>query len=203
MSKPYDIRGYKKNLRIKYKAIRRKMEPEFKTVCDNRIRGQILALPEYKACRGLLCFVSTSIEVDTRKLIQQALFDNKTVAVPYCVEGTKKMRFYCINSIQELEPRTFGVLEPNPDTARRFTDFTDSLCILPGLAFDSFGYRLGYGGGYYDRFLSKIYQESGITVGVCYSSCIQPGLPHGRYDMPCNVLVTEKYVRYPVALKPR
>lgn len=193
---PYDIRAYKRSLREQYKAVREQLEPDRKRVSDARIRGRILHMPEYRACRTLLCFVSTAIEVETHKLIRRAIADGKTVAVPYCIDGTRKMNFYRIRSLDELTPRTFGVLEPDPETAERVTNFSGSLCVLPGLAFDNTGYRLGYGGGYYDRFLSKIYRGSGgVTVGVCYGSCIAQHLPHGRFDVPCDILVTERYAR--------
>lgn len=194
--RPYDIRTCKKNLRDRYKAIRKEMPGDDKRVRDARIRGRILHLPEYRGCKTLLCFVSTGIEVDTRRLIQRALADGKAVAVPYCLDGTRTMHFYRIGSLNDLRPRTFGVLEPDPETAQRVTDFRSSICVLPGLAFDTAGYRLGYGGGYYDRFLSKVYHgQGGITVGICYNGCITHKLPRGRYDIPCDILVTERYIR--------
>lgn len=199
MSHPVDIRSSKIKLRTKFKKIRTEMSPKERSVCDARIRGRVLALREYKACQTVLCFVSTEIEVDTYGIIRQALKDGKTVGVPCCVDGTRFMHFYQIHSLEELAPRTFGVLEPDPEVATKITNFDSSICILPGLAFDRYGYRLGYGGGYYDRFLSKTY-GTGIPIGVCYTSCTVPSLPHGRYDVPCQVLITEKYVRHPAAL---
>ena len=196
MNRPYDIRAYKKKLRERFKTVRRRMNPEHKATCDARIRGRVTALKEYKACKTLLVFVYTEIEVDTHRLIHSALADGKVGAVPLCVDGTRKMHFYRIHSLDELTPKTFGVLEPDPDTAERITDFRNSLCVLPGLSFDHTGYRLGYGGGYYDRFLSKVY-HGGATVGICYCNCISRNLPRGRFDMPCEILITEKYVRRP------
>lgn len=195
-SRPYDIRIYKRKLRDRYKDVRRRMEPDKKRVCDARIKGRVLHLPEYRSCKTLLCFVSTAIEVDTHRLITRAIADGKVVAVPYCVDGTRKMHFYRIRSLDELRPRTFGVLEPDPASAERITDFRQSLCVLPGIAFDHGGFRLGYGGGYYDRFLSKVYRPAGgLTTGVCYNQCIAHKLPRGRFDVPCDILITEKYVK--------
>lgn len=190
----FDIRGYKKKLRMRYKTIRQNMVPEAKAHWDSRIRGRIFSLPEYKACKTVLCFVSTAIEVDTHTLINQALAHGKAVAVPYCVEGSRRMKFYRIHSLDDLVPRTFGVLEPDPARSERVYDFSDSICILPGIAFDRTGFRLGYGGGYYDRFLSKVY-HGGVTVGVCYTSCVHSGLPRGRFDVPCDILITERHTR--------
>lgn len=196
--RPYDIRIYKRTLRERYKLVRERMPAEKQRICDARIRGRIVHLPEYRACKTLLCFVSTAIEVDTHRLIQSALANGKIVAVPYCLDGTRKMHFHRISSLEDLSIRTFGVLEPDPAKSERISDFTGSLCILPGLAFDNAGFRLGYGGGYYDRFLSKVYRPAGgVTVGVCYTSCMSHRLPRGRFDVPCDILITEKYVRRP------
>lgn len=193
---PSDIRMEKRGLRERYRTVRKNMDSDTKRIADARIRGRILHSMEYKRCQILLCFVSTPIEVDTHGLIHRALEDGKTVAVPYCIDGTRKMQFYCIHSLEDLTPRTFGVLEPNPETAELVTDFSRALCILPGLAFDYAGYRLGYGGGYYDRFLSRHFSSGGnTTIGVCYANCMTHRLPRGRFDMPCHVLITDQFVR--------
>lgn len=75
------------------------------------------ALWQYKRCRMLLTYVSTAIEVDTRRIIERALADGKQVAVPRCVPGTRDMEFYLIRGLDELEPGTFGVLDPGPTRA--------------------------------------------------------------------------------------
>lgn len=190
----FDIRTYKRRLRERYKEKRREMKPGFKAYCDGRILCGVLALSKYRAAKTVLCYVSTPIEVNTHKLIEKALAQGKAVAVPYCVSGSRDMDFYYIESISHLRPRTLNVPEPDPDTCEKVTDFSDSVCILPGLAFDERGFRLGYGGGYYDRFLSGAY-KNGTTVGICYSPCVRRELVNGRYDVPCDYLVTDRYVR--------
>ena len=91
-----------------------------------------------------------------------------------------------------LKNGLYGVLEPDPSRSRPALSGGNALCIVPGLGFDSKGYRLGYGKGYYDRFLSGFH---GITVGLCYSACTKWMLPHGYYDRPVDILITEKYAR--------
>ncbi|WP_312645194.1 5-formyltetrahydrofolate cyclo-ligase [Hydrogenoanaerobacterium sp.] len=187
-----DIRIYKTNLRNKYKQLRRDMPPNVKLQHDESIRRRVQSLYQYKNAKTLLTFVSTEIEVDTRTLIADALRQGKQVAVPRCIDGTREMEFYLIDSLDDLAPRTFGVLEPDPGKCVLLTDFTDSVCIVPGLAFDFAGYRLGYGKGYYDRFLSGY---TPTKIGIVYSSCMTQRLQHGRYDVAVNLLVTEKYLR--------
>lgn len=189
----FDIREYKKHIRERNKKIRLALSLEEKQEKDEKIRIRVLNLPEYKACETVLCYVSIQAEVDTHKLIESAIADGKTVAAPYCVKGTRDMRFYRIKSIGELYPGTFGVLEPVPDKSKLVGNFSGSICILPGLAFDMAGFRLGYGGGYYDRFLSQKYK--GVTVGVCYNECTLTSIRHGRYDISCDVLVTDLFLK--------
>ena len=187
-----DIRPIKATLREQYKTLRRELPPEIKAQRDRQIAGRVAALWQYKRCRQLLTYVSTPIEVDTLEIIRRALADGKRGAVPRCVPGTRDMEFYWINGVEELEPGTFGVLEPRPDPKRKVTDFSNGLCLVPALCYDWRGYRLGYGKGYYDRFLAGF---GGHMIGVCYSDCIRRKLPHGRFDRPVELLVTDRYLR--------
>jgi 5-formyltetrahydrofolate cyclo-ligase len=187
-----NIREIKKNLRAQYRQFRERLGPEQKLRLDSSIQSRLLALPEYARAGVVFTYVSKPIEVDTIALIEAALANRKKVAVPRCLTETYQMEFYEIGSVKDLEPGSFGVLEPVPARGRLVTEFGGGLCIVPGLSFDAQGYRLGYGKGYYDRFLSNY---GGITVGLCYSGCVQWNLPHGYYDRPVDILVTEKYIR--------
>ena len=102
------------------------------------------------------------------------------------------MDFYIIEGLDDLEKRTFGVLEPKVPGCKLLTDFSRSLCIVPALMYDLKGYRLGYGGGYYDRFLSRY---DGYKVGVTYRRNILRFLHYGRFDIPVDMVVTESFFR--------
>lgn len=187
-----DIRPIKQELRAKYKAWRRELPPAQKASMDRRIADQVRRLWQYKKCDTVLCYVSTAIEVDTFAIIRRAFEDGKRVAVPRCIPGSCRMECYYIDSLEELTPGTFGVLEPSPDPGKLVTDLSHGLCLVPALCYDLDGYRLGYGKGYYDRYLAGF---GGSLVGLCYSDCIEKHLPHGRYDRPVETLVTEHYIR--------
>lgn len=103
---------------------------------------------------SLLCYVSYGSELDTRELIREALRLGKEVYVPRVGEG-RQMDFYRIGALEELQPGFHGILEP-PDTARIYAGkrAERALMLMPGVAFDLYGNRLGYGGGYYDRYLA-------------------------------------------------
>lgn len=188
----YDIREVKKRLRAKYKEVRRNMPPEEKAARDAAIFETLSNMHLYRRAKMLVIYVSTPIEVDTRRLISHALGQGKAVVVPRCIDGTRLMEFYRIRSLDDLEKRTFGVLEPKVEQCEKVEDFDRSICIVPGLSFDYAGYRLGYGGGYYDRFLEKY---PGMRIGVCYANCVDKGVPRGRFDRQVHYLVTDRYVR--------
>ncbi len=187
-----DIREYKNSLRAKYKDIRKNFLNDQKSIADNKILNNIVSLSCYKECETLLTFVSTKIEVDTFSLIKKALKDGKKVAVPKCIDNTRLMDFYLIESLDQLEVATFSVLEPIISKCEKLTDFSNSICLVPGLAFDQYGYRLGYGKGYYDRFLSNY---SCKRIGICYCNCTLNRLINGRFDQKVDLLITEKYIK--------
>ena len=174
--KNIDLREYKGALRRESKAYRQSLPAEAKAKKDSAILRRLLALRQYQQASLVLTYVSTVIEVDTRELIRQALAE-----------------FYEIGSLDDLEKRTFGVLEPVPERCALITDFSKSICVVPALLYDLSGYRIGYGGGYYDRFLAHY---PGYKVGVTYVKCIRRRILHGRYDVPVSALVTERDVNF-------
>lgn len=186
-----DIREVKCELRSRFKKYRLNMPDDKKIRMDREIVKKICSLNEYKNCGRIFTYVSKDIEVDTLFLIETALSQGKKVAVPRCVPDTRLMNFYYITSLKQLEKASFGVLEPITDVCKITNDFSEGLCIVPGLSFDTEGYRLGYGKGYYDRFLSGY---KGVKVGICYNGCVLPKLPHGFYDKPVDILITEKFI---------
>lgn len=184
------VKEQKKLLRAEFKRIRDNIALEEKTAADKKIASVLLDSDEYKSCRTILSYVSMGSEADTYAVILQALNDGKQVAVPRCDDNNGKMTFYTINSFDQLEKGSFSVMEPIPDKCSVLTDFDNSLCIVPGLAFDEYGYRLGYGKGYYDRLLSE---HKGIfKIGIGYSCCIVNKLVSDTYDIAADMVITEK-----------
>ena len=177
----------KKQLRAYYKKLRQSMSAAEKKNCDDRITAAFLESELYKKCDELLVYVSFDIEVDTLEIIKKALGEKK-VFCPRCVSGTNIMEFYHIESFDDLEAGSYGLLEPVVDTGpvQSFSD--NSVCIVPGLSFDDKGYRLGFGKGFYDRFLADF---NGSTVGICYDSCLQESLPADEFDICVQHLITE------------
>lgn len=189
------VKEQKKLLRTEFKHIRDGISLKEKTAADKKIVAALLDSDEYKSCRTILSYVSLGSEADTYDIILQALNDGKQVAVPRCDDNNGKMTFYVISSLEQLEKGSFSVMEPIPDKCSVLMDFDNSLCIVPGLAFDEYGYRLGYGKGYYDRFLS-LHKEI-FKIGIGYSCCIVSELVSDTYDIAADLIITEKYTITP------
>lgn len=185
-----NLKQKKLQLRSKYKKIRQNMTKEKKQQLDIALYENFVSNIEYRQAKTILAFVSKDIEVDTTEIIKKAFSDNKTVAVPLCNTEEKLMDYYVINSFDDLEKGSYGLLEPIKERCEKVTDFSSSICMVPGLVYDQCGYRLGFGKGYYDRFLTDYH---GVTVGVCYSRCIEQELPRGFYDKPIDLVITDRF----------
>lgn len=177
----------KKDLRRQLIQRRKDMDRNYRQECDILIYNKLISCPEILSAETILTYISTEIEVDTIKFIEKMLETGKTVAVPRC-EG-KNMRFIQIKSLGSLVKGAFGIPEPTGND--EITDFTNAVCITPALSFNSLGYRLGYGGGYYDRFSERF---NGISVGVCYEDFMGE-IPVEEFDKPVDILITDKEIR--------
>lgn len=187
-----NIKLFKTKMRSKFCEYREFLDKNKKQIMDEKILKKISVLNVYKLSGIIFTYVSKDIEVDTYNLIKQCWSENKKVAVPKCITKDKTMNFYSIDSFDDLEKSTFGLLEPSGLKCTQVTDFSQGLCVVPGFCFDNEGFRLGYGHGYYDHFLQKF---KGFNLGVCYSESIVPKLPHGRFDRPVDILITDKYIK--------
>lgn len=171
----------KKFLRNKYKEIRKNIKN--KEVLDDKIFNKIIELKEYKESKLILIYVSLNDEVDTFKLIEHSLKIGKKVAVPKC-EGDNIV-FYNINKLSDLEEGSFRILEPKTNGV--INNFSDSICIIPGIAFDKENNRIGYGRGFYDRFLEKY---DGIKIGLTYAECICDRIDSESTDIKMDIVIT-------------
>ncbi len=185
-----NIKVLKNELRAKHRRLRKSCPPKIKAELDFRLFERFTMLEEYKNCSVIFLFVSSEIEVDTGRIMQKAWDDGKRVALPRCRDKYGNMDFFFVSSRSQLAKGSYGIMEPI-DECGLVTDFSDGVCVVPALCFDMFGYRLGFGKGYYDRFLERF---GGVAVGLCYSKCIEHELPKNVHDKPVDILVTEKYV---------
>lgn len=189
--RPLDIRNYKQELRLKCRRLREEMPKDKKHELDTAVAENVRRLKEYRPASTILVYMSTPIEVDTVEIIKNAWTDGKKVAVPRCIPDTRDMEFHYITSFDCLAKGSFSVLEP-PSDAPIVTDFSGCLMIVPGMQFDMKGYRIGYGKGYYDRYMVRF---TGVSAGICYSSELKPFMYHGRFDRNVDIVVTDKKIK--------
>lgn len=177
----------KRELRAYFKQKRKNMLS--KKEKDLLILNNIKASDIYNKITDAFVYVSSEIEVDTRSLIEVMLSDGIRVAVPVSHPRDCSMSFYYINSLGELKEGIYGILEPDENEAKKANFNEKTVCFVPALSFDKKGFRLGFGKGYYDRFLSSF---SGVTVGLCYEECISEKLIHDKFDQAVQSVITEK-----------
>ncbi len=188
-----DIAGQKKAFRTQCKSIRQNFTATQKDNYDNKIFYSVINLPLYLSCKKILLYISNAIEVDTLKIFDNAIRNGKTVLVPKCIVATRQMEFYAVNNMSDLVSGAYNILEPDTSKCRVDNNLDDTICFVPALAFDKLGYRLGFGMGYYDRFLSVF---TGQKIGLCYSDCIYDELPCNQFDTKVDVLITENNIKY-------
>lgn len=194
-TKSLQIEEQKIELRKNLRLSRSLLDEETRKRVDNGVFQNLISMFEFKGCGYLLTYVSVGEEVDTRAIISYALLHNKTVAVPRCIPSENKLEFYRIESLDELKQSRFGLLEPDADPDKKVEKSLCGLCLVPGLSFDRFGNRLGYGGGYYDRYLERF---SSVTIGLCRSHLLsEEKLPCDFHDKQVKLILTEREIIRP------
>lgn len=189
----------KSNLRARLKASRAAIPADERAAIDAAICERLVETSEYEKCEIILTYLSTEREVDTRDLVMRAIADGKRVALPRCVPGTREMSWHLVKRLDGLVTSSFGIEEPpdeddtlvRPDTLKH----ARALAIVPALAFDEAGLRIGYGGGFYDTFLPSF---PGTTVGLCRESHLLESLAARgvveEHDRAVNLVVTERRI---------
>ena len=185
-----DLDESKAQLRSRLKALRAEMPEKERKQADRCIAEKVRATEAYRNAGVLCAYVSFGFEVDTLRIIENAWLDGKVVCSPRCVAGSRAMEWYVIGSFDGLIKSSFGVLEPDPSTLTRVCGFdSNAVALVPGLTFDHEGFRLGYGGGFYDFFLDGF---PGVSLGLCrqrfYDGFV---IPKGPYDKPVDEVITD------------
>lgn len=153
-------------------ALRDALPPDLRARHSGRIARQILQSERWLAARTIFCYVSIHSEVDTRFLLDAALDAGKRLFVPRC-HPARRMDACALDAVTALRTGRYGIPEP-PRGARIAGPEEIDLALVPGLAFDRSGLRIGYGGGYYDRYLA---QCPAFRVGLCFPEQVRTDLP--------------------------
>ncbi|MFJ7677945.1 5-formyltetrahydrofolate cyclo-ligase [Peribacillus sp. NPDC097284] len=180
------MRENKKIIRQRIRTHLMEMSNEEHEELSNKIAENLFSLDEWKQAKTIGITISIYPEISTVRIIEQAWREGKSIAVPKCYPEEKTMDFKKITSFNQLESVYYGLLEPMEDTKKASVRELD-LLVVPGLAFSNEGYRLGFGGGYYDRFLSHY---SGKTLALAYDVQILDDLPIEVHDIAVGKLIT-------------
>jgi len=178
-------------------ATRHHLPAEEQLRAGDIIRSALTALPEYAAASSVALYAAFRNEVPTSGLIRQALSAGKEVLLP-AVAG-QGLVFRSIRCETDLVPGRYGILEPNDSCPQKEPDLVD-LFVIPGVAFDLGGHRVGYGRGYYDRTLHR-YESGGKLIGVCYDFQLVEAIAGEPHDVIMDMVITERRVVTPVLLK--
>ena len=182
------------------KVLRDMMPNELRVQYSAEICKRITNMATFGLCDIILCYSPIASEVDVLDIARAALERGKTVGFPACNKDTSEMEFYKVDDLSELsEDGVFGVKEPRKDESRLIVPNSNTMIIMPGLLFDLHGRRIGYGGGYYDRYIRRYPAlfRSSMTVGVTYSTFLSDTpIPYTDRDVSVALVVTEKKINF-------
>ncbi len=184
----------KAELRRRFLHLRDRLSPSERRTSSEEIAGRLTALPEWSQAKGVFLYVSFRSEVGTQYIMQAALEQGKVVAVPY----TDYERGVIVPSVlkdlkYDLAPRRFGLLEPKEASLRPLSPEDIDITIVPGCVFDNRGGRIGYGMGFYDRFLPDL-PGSSLKVALAYEIQIVLLVPLDEHDCLMDMIITEKRI---------
>jgi 5-formyltetrahydrofolate cyclo-ligase len=190
------IRERKRHIRRSILAVRRGLSEEECLARSRRVWERVAALACYQRARVVLAYMAFDREVLTDGLIRQATASGKQIVLPRVQTDRQEMALYSIDDLErDVAPGYHGILEPHPQSTRLVAPARLDLALVPGVAFDLRGGRLGFGIGFYDRLLSQLLRDI-PTVGLAFDFQIIPRLPSQPHDIMLGAIVTESRVMW-------
>jgi 5-formyltetrahydrofolate cyclo-ligase len=182
----------KKDIRKWVLALRDALSPAEIDAKSRTIAERIAALAEVRHAGTLMAYLSFGSEVLTEGLIRWGWEAGKRILVPYCLPECRALAACRIDAFAEVEPGHYGIRAPRADRIKPVPPEEIDAVLVPAVAFDRRGYRIGYGGGYYDRFLPRV--PGAATIGAAFALQIVPSVPADVHDVPVHAIVTETEV---------
>lgn len=186
----------KSDIRKRMSAQRNAMPQEEIDIKSRAIQKRVAGLAVVRSASILMVYLSFGSEVLTDGLIRWCWGEGKRVVVPVCRPEKRELAACRIDGFDELEVGHYGIRTPKEGLLRPVEGEKIDVILVPALAFDRRGYRIGYGGGYYDRFLPRV--PRAVKIGVAFASQIVAEIPVDGHDLPVDVIVTESEVIEPV-----
>lgn len=178
----------KKILRNKILSIRDSLNRNEKEIMDNEIFNKLKNTELYKNARNIFIYISFSNEINTINIIKKALEDKKDVFIPKIYKTNKSMKAIKLNSFDDLKKNSMGILEPIDDSKYIEKENID-LIVVPGVVFDKDCNRIGYGGGYYDRYLKDIAYKNNKVV-LAYDLQVIDKIESEEHDIKVDYIIT-------------
>lgn len=179
----------KQLLRQKMISFLKNISSEEKAAIEKKLEENLFKSEEWKAAKRVGVTLSQGFEWNTLGIIEQAWQEGKIVCAPKCIPQQKAMIFYDFTNRKQLEKGFYNLIEPKPHETKEVRKTEIDLVLVPGLIFDKKGYRVGFGGGYYDRFLKDFPNH---TAALICSKQVTSVLPIEPFDVPIQKIITEK-----------
>lgn len=158
---------------------------------SDMVTEKLLSTDLYKNANTIMAYIDFRNEVRTEKIIKTAIADGKRIVIPISIVDTRQLVLSeLIDYDFELSPGAYGILEPRPEFIREIDPETVDLVLIPGVAFDERGYRVGYGAGYYDRFLEKVRPDSS-KIALAFELQMVDYACEDSHDVPVDLIITE------------
>jgi 5-formyltetrahydrofolate cyclo-ligase len=148
----------------------------------------------YKDAKTIMIFISFGSEINTHEFIKIGINEGKNIAVPVTFKEERIMKPSIIKNFDELEPGYYNILTPKQEFIRYIDPSEIDLVIVPGAVFDREGYRVGYGGGYYDKFLSSKIRKDISKIAIAFDLQIVDKVPREEHDISVDYIITEKEI---------
>ena len=171
------------------------VSPDVLADAQEKMTARFIKLASFRFADTILLYSAIKGEPDVTAIIAEAKKAGKRIAFPKCYPDELRMEYRFVDSAGELASGAYGIPEP-PDSAELYVPSPDKhdICIVPAVCYDRNGYRIGYGRGYYDRFLAGF---GGTAVGFTLSELLAERLPRGKFDKKVDIIITEKGVFSP------
>lgn len=183
------MKNIKNELREKYKLIRSSIKN--KTEKELMIFHNFQSSTLFDDADCIFAYSAISSEADVSEIIRWSYEKGKKVALPVCTDSEGNMEFYIVRDTDKLLCGRFSISEPDASVCEKAVFSEKSVCLVPGICFDKSGSRIGWGKGYYDRFLDKF---TGVSVGVCFESCVTDECFAQPHDKNVTYLITDKKI---------
>ncbi len=184
------LKEEKKQLREELLALRKEISNDERKEAEAAVVMKLLSLASFRFAETVLLYYPIKGELNVLPLADAAIKAGKKVAFPLCDTESSTMTYHLVSDLSELKEGSYGIPEP-PLELPVYTPSKDKndLIIIPAVCFDRHGYRVGYGKGYYDRYLNDF---GGTSVGVTFDKLLRSAVPRGRFDKHVSLIVTEK-----------